>query len=138
MKCGHLRSAILVITVGVLLCLTEVIYAYTVPNGIPDPSAYFNGFDPINTLAPTVNADGTCERCANWPSSENPGCYFIDNSDPNATDSDNPYGYPDRPRLTIPEISYSAGDFVYINGGMYSSKGDRFNWGGVGSASSPK
>jgi len=122
---------------GILLCWTLNSYAYTVPVGIPDPTIYFDGFDPINTSAPVVNEDGTCSKCPNWPSSENRGCYFIDNTDPNATDTNNSYGYPDKPRKTIPEIAYSAGDFIYINGGTYSSKGDRFNWGGVGTASSP-
>ena len=115
----------------------SVCVAYTLPVGIPSPISYFEGFDPINSAAPVVNVNGTSIKCPNWPNAANSGCYYIDNTNPKATDTDNPYGYPNKPRLTIPEIAYNAGDFIYINGGIYNPAGDRFNWGGVGTSTKP-
>jgi hypothetical protein len=62
-------------------------------------------------------------------------CYYVDNDDPRATDEDNPYGFPDKPRKTIPEGEFKAGAYVEVRGGTvnpYHSKGDRFDFSGVG------
>ena len=107
------------------------------PKGIPHPAKSFRGFDPINNSAPVVNNDGTCSYCPNWPSSANVGCYYVNNNHPSATDADNPYGYPNKPRKTIPEGKLNAGDFVYIaGGGTYVANGI-FDWSGRGKANNP-
>ena len=87
--------------------------AYTPPVGIPDPS--WGSIHPIDTVAPA--------QPAAWPSTEAPGYYYIDNTHGAATDSANPYGTPNRPRMTIPEITYSAGSYVEIHGGPYTGGG---------------
>lgn len=123
-----------------LLIDCKIVFSYDVPVGIPSPDKYFEGFDPMNAQAPVVNKNGTCDRCPGWPSSPTQGCYFVNKSDPKATDSDNPYGYPNRPRRTPPEGVLKAGDFVYFNGGVYTtsdSSGDRFDWAGIGTSSNP-
>ncbi|MCD6304247.1 MAG: tandem-95 repeat protein, partial [Planctomycetes bacterium] len=48
-----------------------------------------------------------------------PYTHYIDNTDPNATDTDNPFGTPDRPRLTIP-LNLPAGSVVEVHGDDYS------------------
>ncbi len=140
MKFRYGKYNIFLILLVIMLYSVKISSAYTVPTGIPDPSPYFDGFDPINAPAPTVGSDGSCDKCPNWPLSESPGCYFIDKTNPNATDSDNPYGYPNKPRQIPPEGVLNLGDFLYFNVGLYTaddSKGDRFDWSGQGTASNP-
>ena len=140
-KSSNIRVlAFIIISLVCCISFASQSWGSGVPIGIPDPMAYFDGFDPINSPAPSVSEDGSCSRCPNWPTAENPGCYFIDKTDPNATDTNNPYGYPDKPRLTPPEGRLEAGDFVYFNAGTYTSvdsKGDRFDWSGLGTAANP-
>lgn len=71
---------------------------------------------PIDSVAPSIEI-----KCPNWPSRETTNCYFIDNTHPQATDINNPYGYPNKPRVTIPAGNYLAGAYVEIHGGPYTS-----------------
>ena len=89
--------------------------AYTPPLGIPDPD--WGAIHPIDTQAPSTPQS--------WqkPSSAVSGHYYIDNTHPNATDSNNTYGHPDKPRRTIPETQFSAGSYVEIHGGPYTGGG---------------
>ncbi len=82
---------------------------YQPPIGIPAPP--FG----IDEQAPT--------QPASWPSAEEINYYYVDNTHVNATDSNNTYGYPDKPRMTIPEITYPAGSYVEIHGGPYDGGG---------------
>lgn len=54
-----------------------------------------------------------------WPSMEFENAYYIDNTNSLATDTNNPFGYPDLPRMTIPEITYAAGSYIEVSGGPY-------------------
>ncbi|MGD9010552.1 MAG: hypothetical protein PVG41_21685 [Desulfobacteraceae bacterium] len=72
----------------------------------------------------------TPSRPAGWPSSAVEDHWFIDNTHPNATDSDTGdnavsgtvYGTPDRPRLTLPgTMTFRAGSYIEIHGGPYNS-----------------
>jgi len=80
--------------------------AWQPPIGIPAPD--FG----INEVAPA--------QPSGWPATEVPGFYYVDNTDINATDIDNPYGTPDEPRQTIPTTSYDPGSYVEVHGGPYS------------------
>ncbi len=112
------------------------------PIGIPDPADYWNGLDPIDDSAPNPTT-----HCPKWPSATNSkadgdsyDCYYVDKTHPSATNTNNPYGYPDKPRLTPPEGSLSAGAYVYIHAGTYTgsdSGGDRFDWYGSGTPTEP-
>jgi hypothetical protein len=62
--------------------------------------------------------------------------YYVDNTHPAATDSGNPKGSPDQPRISIPS-SLAAGDVVQIRGGPYTPAGDRFYFYGQGTQSQP-
>ncbi len=93
-----------------LICLTlggspAALAAYSPPVGIPMPPLCVEEQAPAQPDA--------------WPGGEAPGYFYIDNTHPSATDSGNPYGYPDRPRLTIPE-RYQSGEYVEIHGGPYN------------------
>jgi len=106
---------------GILLILTTISHAaYLAPVGIPAPSFCVDETSPV---AP-----------AGWPASEVSGYYYIDNSDINATDSSNPYGYPDQPRVSIP-TSLVAGEVVEIHGGPYT--GSQLNITASGTSGSP-
>jgi len=78
--------------------------AYIAPVGIPTPTFCV---DDVAPNAPTT-----------WPANEVSGYYYIDNSHPNNTDVDNTYGYPEKPRASIPR-TYAAGDYAEIHGGPY-------------------
>ena len=87
--------------------------AYAPPVGIPDPAASWGGtIDPIDDVAPA--------QPSAWPSGEAAGYYYIDKSHPSATDTGNPYGYPNKPRITIPS-TFAAGSYVEVHGGPYSN-----------------
>jgi len=74
--------------------------------GVPDPAFC------LNNTAPALPAS--------WPGAEASGYYYIDNTHPDATDTSNTYGYPNRPRVSIP-VTYAAGSYVEIHGGPYDS-----------------
>jgi Calx-beta domain-containing protein/putative Ig domain-containing protein len=105
-----------------LLCATNTALAAKDYIGIPEPSF---GLDEV---APS--------RPAGWPSQEVANFYYIDNTHPSATNSSNTYGTPDKPRTTIPEITYSAGAYVEIHGGPYRG-GSQIIFTGNGTAQSP-
>ena len=67
---------------------------------------------------------------------EQPGAatFFVDNTNPSATDDANPQGTAARPRRTVPG-GLPAGAVVELRGGPYTAGNPR--WGGDGSASSP-
>jgi hypothetical protein len=89
-----------------LLLYPAATLAIDMPVGIPAPSF---GLDEIAPAAPSA-----------WPGSEASGYYYIDNTHPNATDSSNQYGYPDKPRASIPNYtSFPAGTYIEIHGGPY-------------------
>ena len=83
-------------------CFAEV---YIPPIGIPAPP--FG----INEIAPT--------QPNSWPAIAANGYYYIDNTAPNATDTSNTYGYPNKPRISIPK-TLAAGAYVEIHGGPYT------------------
>ncbi len=58
-----------------------------------------------------------------WPGTEVPNFYYVDNTSSNATDANNEFGFPDKPRATIPEITFSEGAYVEIHGGPYTGGG---------------
>ncbi len=80
--------------------------AWQPPIGIPAPD--FG----ITEVAPAQPME--------WPETEVPGFYYVDNTHINATDTANPYGTPDKPRMTILTSSYGPGSYVELSGGPYS------------------
>lgn len=103
--------------------------AYDPPKGIPDPD--WGLTHPIDDVRPS--------QPGSWPSAEAAGHYYIDNTHVSATDTANTYGYPDKPRLTIPEITYAAGNTVWIHGGPYvkQSGDEEHDWDFTGTDGSP-
>lgn len=95
---------------------TTSAWAYTPPIGIPDPD--WGTTHPIDTAAPV-----TATRCPDWPAAATTDCYYIDVDHASSTDTANTYGYPNKPRKTIPEITYAAGAYVEIHNGPYSGGG---------------
>lgn len=95
--------------------------AYDPPIGIPNPS--WGSIHPIDITAPSWPTG--------WPASEVAGYYYIDNNHGSATDSGNTYGYPNRPRMTIPEVTYAAGSYVEIKGGPYTDNAIQLEFNGT-------
>lgn len=98
------------------LFIPTISFAYNPPIGIPDPGMW-GATHPIDSSAPD-----TATKCPSWPAAQATDCYYIDNTHPKATDTSNTYGYPDKPRLTIPYVSsYPAGSYIEIHGGRYNT-----------------
>ena len=86
------------------------------------------GYDPFMIATPT--------KPLAWPSAQQSGNYFVAKSDPNATDTvdgndtldahGKRWGYPNRPRLTLPLVNWNNGSFpagtkMWISGGSWDS-----------------
>ncbi len=53
-----------------------------------------------------------------------PGYYYVDKTHPNATDTNNPYGYPGKPRAWLPDLTtLQPGDVIEIAAGEYMVTG---------------
>ncbi|HED16886.1 MAG TPA: right-handed parallel beta-helix repeat-containing protein [Gammaproteobacteria bacterium] len=87
--------------------LISTVHAYSPPIGIPAPS--FG----IDEQAPAWPAQ--------WPGAQVTNHYYLDNTHPQATDTNNPNGYPDKPRKTLPNGAFPAGTYMEINGGPYTN-----------------
>ncbi|MEF3691847.1 MAG: right-handed parallel beta-helix repeat-containing protein [Candidatus Moraniibacteriota bacterium] len=83
--------------------------AYNPPIGIPNPGMW-GDIHPIDSPAPDKTV-----KCPTWPSGQTVNCYYVDNTHPLATDTNNIYGYPDKPRASIP-TNYGAGSYVEVHG----------------------
>jgi hypothetical protein len=103
-----------------LFFLCSAVNAWEPPIGIPYPSfgidetyrMYDNNANRNSALNYTQNSEG--------------GYYthYVDNTDPNASDTDNPYGTADKPRRRFPEQSHILpGSVIEMHGGPYS-----FGW----------
>lgn len=126
MKFRNLFRALAVILSASVLC------AYEPPIGIPDPFEVF-GWE-IDRPTPTAPASWSAT-----PTTATANYYYVDNRpEAGGTDSANPYGHPDRPRVSIPEGELQPGTFVYINGGIYTTpSGGRYDWHGAGTSEQP-
>ena len=94
------------VTILLSFALTGAALAYQAPIGIPAPSF---GIDEVSPATPV-----------GWPSSEASNAYYIDKTSALATDSANPFGFPDKPRLTLPRGVLPAGSIIEIHGGVYA------------------
>ncbi|MFW6155217.1 MAG: Ig-like domain-containing protein [Planctomycetota bacterium] len=68
-----------------------------------------------------------------------PYTHYVDNTHPDATDTDNALGTPDRPRLTLP-LDLTPGSVVEVHGGPYTYHnymGPRLGITGTGTAARP-
>jgi len=86
-------------------------YAYDMPIGIPAPNFGTVLGNPVTASLPA--------NPAGWPSQEVAGYYYVDNTSSNSTDSGNTYGYPNKPRNSLPS-SIAAGSVVEVRGGPYN------------------
>lgn len=104
-----------------LFCTTALCAAaYQPPTGIPAP--------PFGIDETVATVYGTADYYTYW----------IDNTHPNSTDTNNPKGTPALPRKTIPStLTLVAGDVVQIRGGPYASLSDRFAVFASGRADAP-
>ncbi|MEL0657900.1 right-handed parallel beta-helix repeat-containing protein [Psychromonas arctica] len=94
--------------------------AYELPNGVPNPIDNWGTSDTGEIVNPISG-----EAPESWEVASESGlpAYYIDSSSSNATNSNNTYGSPDKPRSTIPEITYEAGSYIEIHGGPYNGGG---------------
>ena len=115
---------IFAIAIGMLTVATGATSAWVPPLGIPKPEF---GID-----------EQASSRPAAWPGAPSVGSYYIDNTHPQASDDANPYGYPDKPRLTIPSaILLTANSLVEIHGGPYLATPAAYAWQIKSSATAP-
>ncbi len=85
----------------------------TLPTG-----ADYTNHEWIGTYDPCTIANPThADIAPNWPSAEQANCYYVDQFDGAATDTANPYGYPDKPRVSIPSAAFGASSlYLEIHG----------------------
>lgn len=103
--------------------------SFTLPSPITTPSGSWE--PPIGIRAPEFGIEESHTMYENalydfgngtvpYPDAGNgPYTHYVDNQHPNATDSNNPYGTPNKPRMTIP-LSLSPGSVVEVHNGPYS------------------
>jgi hypothetical protein len=91
------------------------------PHGVPDPIKTWVSEDYTGTVVHPIS--GVAPE--SWFVAKNAGLpsYYIDSGSSHATDTQNPFGSPDKPRSTIPEIEYAAGSYIEIHGGPYTGGG---------------
>jgi len=70
---------------------------------------------PIGIPAPPFGINETAPPPPNPWTTEVTGYYYIDQTQPASTDTSNPYGYPSKPRKTIPR-SLAAGTYLELHG----------------------
>ena len=96
---AHPRAVLALVLVGLLR--PGLSLPWTPPIGLPDP-----GWGIDTPVAPARPLPWTAEVT---------GFYYVDDDHVAATDTANPYGYPGKPRLTIPN-TLAAGSYVEVNG----------------------
>ncbi|MGH7129553.1 MAG: hypothetical protein ACREIV_13370, partial [Planctomycetaceae bacterium] len=79
--------------------------ARPVAPGVPEPSHCLEAAPP--------------DLPAGWPDTAADDFYYVDNSDPRATDSNNPFGSRRAPRQSVPDGELAAGSYVELHGGPY-------------------
>ena len=105
--------------------------AWTPPIGIPMPE--FGIFETHDMYANATYDFGNGSEPYR-DAGNGPYTHYIDNTHPSATNSNNPFGTPDSPRLTIPG-ALAAGSVVEIHGGPYT--GSQLNINASGTITQP-
>jgi len=112
--------------------VTLIVSTWAPPIGIPIPS--FGIFEKHTLYAGRQYDFGGGP--VPYPDAGNgPYTHYVDNTHPNATDTNNPFGTADRPRMTIPRY-LGPGQVVELHGGPYTTT-DRFWFEGTGTATQP-
>jgi len=106
------------------LFLTGTVLAgevYQYPIGVPDPLITWKPTGYSGDVVHPLWGDAP----ASWDEAKLSGvaAYYIDDKHPQATNRNNEFGSPDKPRSTIPEITYPAGAYVEIHGGPHTGGG---------------
>ena len=110
----------------VLFAMTSVALAYDPPIGIPEPPF---GIDEDVSMYDSATYDFGSGGVSYPDEGDGPYTHYVDNTDPNATDTSNPYGTPSVPRKTPTggtsggTITLAAGSVMEIHGGPYGNTG---------------
>ncbi|MFQ5809890.1 MAG: right-handed parallel beta-helix repeat-containing protein, partial [Armatimonadota bacterium] len=108
-----------------VLFVSSAVMAYDPPIGIPAPTF---GIDESHTMYRDDTYDFGAGAIAYPDAGDGPYTHYVDNTHPNATNTDNPFGSPDRPRRDIFDRlsrTLKAGSVVEIHGGPYNYTGWR-------------
>ncbi|MFT6139465.1 MAG: hypothetical protein ACJAXN_000655 [Psychromonas sp.] len=94
---------------------------YTLLDGVPDPMTSWAPNDYVGNVINPI----TGKAPLNWDAAKQQGLpsYYVDLSHPDATNTNNEFGSPEKPRKTIMEGTYKAGSYVEIHGGPYDGGG---------------
>ena len=90
--------------------------SYTPPIGIPAPEF---GIEESHTMYSAATFDFGNGPEPYRDAGAGPYTHYVDKTHPNATDTDNPFGTPDKPRLTIPK-NLPPGSVVEVHNGPYN------------------
>ncbi|MHC4401558.1 MAG: right-handed parallel beta-helix repeat-containing protein [Planctomycetota bacterium] len=112
------------VTITVLL-VTSTVMAYDPPIGIPPPQF---GIDESHLMYNDDAYDFGSGARAYPHAGSGPYTHYVDNTHPGATNEDNPFGSPDKPRRDVFDgwsRTLKAGSVVEIHGGPYDYTGWR-------------
>jgi hypothetical protein len=109
------RSRALLLAASLTLCFAQLAQAYTPPVGIPAPPF---GIDQSVSMYSSATFDFGSGPVPYPNAGNGPYTHYVDNKASGATDTNNPYGTPSKPRLTVP-TSAPAGSVIEIHGGPY-------------------
>ncbi len=118
---NNIFSTILKLLSLVTIYISINVNAYPLSNEVPDP---LTAWKPVGFLGQVVSPISG-QAPESWSAAKKAGfpAYYIDMGNPVATNSKNPFGSPEKPRKTIPEITYAAGSYIEIHGGPYNGGG---------------
>jgi hypothetical protein len=119
----------------ILMAAGGYCHAYDSIIGIPDPPSVLIDADVDMYVGQTYNFSLDGRGVLTYPISPvtgKPYTHYVDMDDPNADDTDNPYGTPEKPRETLPiqstdsinstvaSLRFPAGSIIEIHGGPYT------------------
>jgi hypothetical protein len=112
----HSQRLVLNLTMDGDKTITANFSPWTPPIGIPLPS--FGIFETYRMY----DAPAARNPALTYYESPSGGYYthYIDNTDPNATNTSNPYGTAAKPRANLPAADWPAGSVIEIHGGPYT------------------
>ena len=110
------QHAALLTLIVLLIPVLSAAQSYTAPIGIPAPEF---GIEESHLIYQDSLYDFGNGPEAYRDAGNGPYTHYVDRQHANATDSDNPFGTPEKPRLTIPK-NLAAGSVVEVHNGPYA------------------
>jgi uncharacterized repeat protein (TIGR02543 family) len=132
---AHGKKLVLNLTMDDNKTITANFSIWQPPIGIPDPEF---GIHETHRMYEGQTYDFGSGPQPYRDAGNGPYTHYVDGTDPNATDSENPYGTASKPRETLPD-AVGAGTVIEVHGGpyAYANAGNKITIEGNGTADRP-